>query len=299
MLMMMNYKPKYKKRQNRNVKGQPGIGFKLTNNGDYDLSNRKLVNVSSATEDTDATNLATVKNEIHQKLINIAPPTTDNDAVNLKTLNDKILEKAVTFSDKYSTISLSRGKKKYRLIDCGYIPDDKHLDDTLVPAIWVKNNTLSLSDGSTYNARKRQITNVGDPIQEQDVVTKKYLQQFYPVVFTSPWYERTVDGLFLEGENIRVKANTFTVKFEPFKHSSYIEKIETDPYSFFINRDCLLECRIFIEHKDLGEYHHFFLYSTSKKLHENTIKNNDLFYVVANKGEGIVFMHDKIVETTK
>src|SRR5215475_11515427 len=100
MLMMMNYKPKYKKHKNRNVKGQPGIGFKLTNNGDYDLSNRKLVNVSSATEDTDATNLATVKNKIQdfigniwdangQKLINIAPPTTDNDAVNLKTLNDK------------------------------------------------------------------------------------------------------------------------------------------------------------------------------------------------------------------
>ena len=37
-------------------KGLPGVGFKLTVTGDYDMQNKKLTNVKSGTDSNDAVN---------------------------------------------------------------------------------------------------------------------------------------------------------------------------------------------------------------------------------------------------
>ena len=37
-------------------RGLPGIGFKLTDTGDYDMQNKKLTNVKSGTDSNDAVN---------------------------------------------------------------------------------------------------------------------------------------------------------------------------------------------------------------------------------------------------
>ena len=37
-------------------KGLPGVGFKLMDTGDYDMQNKKLVNVKSGTDSNDAVN---------------------------------------------------------------------------------------------------------------------------------------------------------------------------------------------------------------------------------------------------
>ena len=34
-------------------KGDPGVGFKLTDDGDYDIQNKKLVNVKQGTNNND------------------------------------------------------------------------------------------------------------------------------------------------------------------------------------------------------------------------------------------------------
>ena len=34
--------------------GQPGIGYKLTSNGNYDIENKKLVNIQEGTNNNDA-----------------------------------------------------------------------------------------------------------------------------------------------------------------------------------------------------------------------------------------------------
>lgn len=41
-------------------RGPPGVGFKLTSEGDYDLDNKKLCNIANATRMDDAVNLRTL-----------------------------------------------------------------------------------------------------------------------------------------------------------------------------------------------------------------------------------------------
>ena len=44
------------KSANKNVQGSPGVGFKLTDTGDYDMQNKKLVNVDEGENNQDAVN---------------------------------------------------------------------------------------------------------------------------------------------------------------------------------------------------------------------------------------------------
>lgn len=46
------------------ARGLPGIGFNLTEAGDFDIGGKKLCNVADPTEDHEAANLATLKREI-------------------------------------------------------------------------------------------------------------------------------------------------------------------------------------------------------------------------------------------
>ena len=50
------------------VKGLPGVGFKLTDNGDYDMQNKKLRNVGSPQTNDDATTKSYVDSEVNKTL---------------------------------------------------------------------------------------------------------------------------------------------------------------------------------------------------------------------------------------
>ena len=50
------------------VKGLPGVGFKLTDNGDYDMQNKKLRNVGSPQTNNDATTKSYVDSEVNKTL---------------------------------------------------------------------------------------------------------------------------------------------------------------------------------------------------------------------------------------
>src|SRR5579863_5783263 len=89
-------------RKNRNsqipIKGPPGVGYKLDKDGNYDISDKKLVNIKN--------------------------PDDDNDAVNLQYFNDN----AIKYAKKHNYINL---RKKHRFTNTGFIPLDE--EDTLIP----------------------------------------------------------------------------------------------------------------------------------------------------------------------
>src|SRR5262245_6296122 len=130
----MSYQVRKNRRKTKGGKGVPGVGFKLTNDGNFDLEDRKLVNVKDPTENTDATNLSYVKNNCFIKDedmnlngksiygltgdIKYAGQAANKKYVDENTVNKKYIDdKALTYNDKYSTISLAKNKKNYRFID--------------------------------------------------------------------------------------------------------------------------------------------------------------------------------------
>ena len=42
-------------------RGLPGVGFKLTDDGNYDIDGKRLTNVADSTDDNDAVNLKVLK----------------------------------------------------------------------------------------------------------------------------------------------------------------------------------------------------------------------------------------------
>lgn len=67
-------------------RGPPGIGFKLTSEGHFDLENKRLVNLAPPLQPTDAINLKTAKDliqsEINSMSAIIARLRSDLDTVN-------------------------------------------------------------------------------------------------------------------------------------------------------------------------------------------------------------------------
>lgn len=45
-------------------RGPPGIGFRITRDGQYDLENKRLCNIAAAEEDNDAVNLTLLTNKL-------------------------------------------------------------------------------------------------------------------------------------------------------------------------------------------------------------------------------------------
>ena len=50
------------------IKGLPGVGFKLTSDGDYDISSKKLTNVASPQTNNDASTKSYVDSEVFKTL---------------------------------------------------------------------------------------------------------------------------------------------------------------------------------------------------------------------------------------
>ena len=53
--------------QQRGLTGLPGVGFKLTDNGNYDIDGKRLTNVGEPTGDGDATTKAYFESENSKK----------------------------------------------------------------------------------------------------------------------------------------------------------------------------------------------------------------------------------------
>lgn len=89
-------------------RGPPGLGFKLTSDGNFDLENRKLCNVDNATEQDDAVNLKSVKKMINQEAEKIVQELES-------VVNDKIINIEAEFSRINS--KLSDIQEKLQILD--------------------------------------------------------------------------------------------------------------------------------------------------------------------------------------
>ena len=78
----------------RGLRGLPGIGFKLDNNNDYDMQNKKLVNVEKGTNNDDVV----TKSQLDSEIAKI--PSADTSKFMLKT-GDTMAGSLVVPKDNY------------------------------------------------------------------------------------------------------------------------------------------------------------------------------------------------------
>lgn len=80
-------------------RGPPGVGFKITSDGHYDVDNKRLCNVSEAKEQFDAVNLGLAQRIIQNEIRTVYNVTSsmrthiDNNNFMIRMLEDSINEK--------------------------------------------------------------------------------------------------------------------------------------------------------------------------------------------------------------
>lgn len=154
-----SYKPvfgirsRYKKIKSE--KGPPGIGFKLTTDGDYDINNKKLTNIQDPTDFRDAVNVEYLKGRMNKFL--------------------RYLENI--FHSKNLDVNMN-GKAIKNLS----MPLD---DDDALPKRYLDQFVLIFdSKINEFNAKYHKIINVQDPKEQQDVSTKNYVDSSFNQRFT-------------------------------------------------------------------------------------------------------------------
>src|SRR5882724_11456213 len=144
---MNNYKQTFgiKSRHKKSVKpikGDPGIGFKLTNDNNYDLETKRLTNVGWPKEYNDALTKEYFIERIDKILRNFIGKNEDID------MNNKAIK------------NLSW-------------PDD--INDAIPKKYLYQNGLLMDNKINSFNAKDKKIANVLDPEDLQDVATKNYV----------------------------------------------------------------------------------------------------------------------------
>ena len=144
---MSNYKSTFgiKSRHKKSVKpikGDPGIGFKLTNDNYYDMETKRLTNVGKPKEDNDALTKGYFIERTEQILRNFLGKNEDID------MNNKAIKNLTWPNDINDAVP-----KKY-LYQYGLLLDNKF---------------------NSFNANVKRIVNVLEPENLQDIATKNYV----------------------------------------------------------------------------------------------------------------------------
>lgn len=176
---MAAYYPLYDNEIKEGPLGPPGVGFKLTNDGNYDMESKLLKNVLHPQEDNDSSTKKYVDDLKNKCLIrnngyfnarnkcirNIATPLEDNDASTKKYV-DELKDKSLihdenNFDAKNKIISNVKEPEKE-----GDVVTKKHLDYYCI--LWDKINR-------SYYAHNERISSVKWPINDTDVANKYYV----------------------------------------------------------------------------------------------------------------------------
>jgi hypothetical protein len=190
---MSNYKQtfgirsRYKKSKTvKSEKGDPGIGFKLTHDNNYDMDNKRLVNIGEPKEHKDAVNKEYLtsfhrKNEeidMNNKAIkNLSWPIDNNDSVPKKYL----YQYGLLLDNKINSFN-AKDKKIVNVLNPENLQDvaTKNYVDSLDSAI---QDTLMKR---ITDANNNRIKNVGDPVDDGDAVNKKHLNQIINPQISEP-----------------------------------------------------------------------------------------------------------------
>ena len=128
-------------RDTKGKKGEPGIGFKLTADNNYDMDNKRLTNVGE--------------------------PNHDEDVINKKYFDNGL----TIFQDKFirKNENIDMNGKAIKNLSWPYENDDA------VPKRYLYQNVMMLDQkNNSFIAKDKKIMNVLDPENKQDVATKNY-----------------------------------------------------------------------------------------------------------------------------
>ena len=176
----------------RGLRGLPGIGFKLDANNDYDMQNKKLVNVKQGTNNNDVVTKSQLDSEI-AKIPSVN--TTQFVKKTGATMNgDLILQpqpypihgnmnKAISYNTARNIfLSKKEGGSMLQSLDMNnhfitnikdpvnsdHVVNKKYVDNQLAKKL-DKNTTIDMKDNA--------ITNVKFPVNQKDVATVEYITQ--------------------------------------------------------------------------------------------------------------------------
>ena len=176
----------------RGVRGLPGIGFKLDANNDYDMQNKKLVNVKQGTNNNDVV----TKSQLDSEIAKI--PSMDTTQFVKKTgatMNgDLILQpqpypihgntnKAISYNTARNIfLSKKEGGSMLQSLDMNnhFITNikDPVNSDHGVNKKYVDNQLVKkLDKDTTIDMKDNAITNVKFPVNQKDVATVEYITQ--------------------------------------------------------------------------------------------------------------------------
>ena len=132
-------------------KGDKGVGFNLTSDGNYDVVNKKLVNVAEGTNSNDAVNKRQVDNELNKK-------------ADLTKSSAQVFQSRVQVPDFVSA--------SHSVSD---IVNLKHINNTFLSKIagGIMDNVIQFNPSVDNN--KKQIHNLGSPQFNSSASNKKYV----------------------------------------------------------------------------------------------------------------------------
>ena len=132
-------------------KGDKGVGFNLTSDGNYDVVNKKLVNVAEGTNSNDAVNKRQVDNELNKK-------------ADLTKSSAQVFQSRVQVPD---FVSVSHSVSD--------IVNLKHINNTFLSKIagGIMDNVIQFNPSVDNN--KKQIHNLGSPQFNSSASNKKYV----------------------------------------------------------------------------------------------------------------------------
>lgn len=170
---------KFGRHQSRErLRGPKGEGFKLTEDGDYNIENKRLVNVADPTLETDGVNLKTINSQLsscmkvnnddmfdaqNRRVCNVADPFNSNDVLTKGHFDSNTPFKL--------NASLSYSFHQYRIQDVAE-PEE---DGDAVNLKYVKRETVKKTDGN-WDVGNLRISNLAKPQDIDDAVSKRYLK---------------------------------------------------------------------------------------------------------------------------
>ena len=175
------------------VKGLPGVGFKLTDNGDYDMQNKKLRNVGSPQTNNDATTKSYVDTEVN-KTLKLDGSNAMTGALNMDNRRISNLAEGTDNSDAIT---------KHQL-ETGLAPK---ADKTELSNYLKRDGTVSVT--GNFDFGDNIITKVGNGSQSTDVVNKGYIDT---ELFSKPNVNQVVlrDGSQDMTGNLNMSQNKIT-----------------------------------------------------------------------------------------
>jgi len=140
----------------KQIRGAPGVGFKFKKNGDFDLQNKKIVNIANPSCFNDSVNYMTMKaqsllldgtnhmtsnlNTYGHSIENLKSPTTNRHAVNKEYVDNNYIPKNSEINMTGNNIvNLANGTNSQDAINKGQL-------DNAIATIHTKGKDIDLQD---------------------------------------------------------------------------------------------------------------------------------------------------------